>query len=170
MVDYGKALDNVWEKMDRLFFRGEFKPEQESDVQAFLYHGLLGRLRRHDIKPINLHTEQTFPGVGRVDLNVNYRPFIEIKLLSRKYSYKSNQWRSRVEILEEDARKLEKYVERTKSEKPEFLIRHPVLAIWNRKAGHHEGISEDLCKKLDKFKQRMGEQNIVVMYGPKKHR
>jgi hypothetical protein len=170
MADYERALDNAWEKMERLFFSGEFKPKRESDVQAFLYHGLLGRLRRYGIKPINLHTEQTFPGVGRVDLNVNDRLFIEIKLLSRKYSYKSNQWWSRVEILEEDARKLKKYVESTKSEKPQLLIRHPVLAIWNRKADNHEGISEDLRKKLDKLKQRMGEQNMVVIYGPKKQR
>jgi len=37
MADYERALDNAWEKMERLFFSGEFKPKRESDVQAFFY-------------------------------------------------------------------------------------------------------------------------------------
>jgi hypothetical protein len=166
VASYSRDLNAVWKEMEKLFLRGDFRPEQESDVQAYLYHGLLSRLSKDGIRPVEIRTEETFKGVGRVDLNVNDRLFIEIKLLSRKRRYGTIAWKKKEKSLGHDARKLKGYLRTIRSDAPGVHLRQPVQALWNWKASP-DGLDEDFRRRLEHFRERMRNQGIIVIYGPK---
>ncbi len=159
MADYLKALKDIWDEMEKLFHQGKFHGEQEGDVQAYLYHGFLLRLK--GLAPKDLRMEKTFDGIGRVDLSIRDKLFIEIKKLSRKKSY-HERWDGKLKAFEKDVDKLKRYCKNTKSRR----VRTPVFAIWNRRANQKIGLDGELLNKLEKFK-RKHKKHVLVVYGPK---
>src|SRR3989338_10001429 len=45
MTDYSKALLDAWNKLRSWVSQGKLSPENEEEIQCFLYHGLISRLR-----------------------------------------------------------------------------------------------------------------------------
>ena len=44
MSDFSKALQNSWDELKTWVSQGKLNPENEEEVQCFLYHGLVARL------------------------------------------------------------------------------------------------------------------------------
>jgi len=105
MTKYWHHLQSSWTELEERFRRGEVEPQQENDVVCYLYHALVKRLEREGKPPKIIRTEDSFPRIGRADLNIGDRLVIEVKILARQ-NYAKKGWRNNLGQLYKAVRKL----------------------------------------------------------------
>ena len=161
-----------WWELEEQSRKQIVNPQQENDVVCFLYHALAKRLEKKGW-PLHLIRTEDTRYIGkrrlRVDINLNDRLFVEVKIYPLgKYS---NGWKAKLRNIEYTIGKLEEYKTEVES-RTGILVRIPILALWFWK---NEDIREypikdklirnDLLQKLKSVRAQY-KGRFTIMYGP----
>ncbi|MEW6556495.1 MAG: hypothetical protein AB1349_03970 [Elusimicrobiota bacterium] len=154
---YNKKFRIVWEKLEQCYSKGKIKPQQENDITCYLYHVLLN----DGIQPIKIWTEDTI-NVGKkkcyIDMNINDRLLVEIRLMKPKYHTGFSTFAKKIEKLSSKLKKSSRRVKRCHK-------RQPIVALWNWK---EEPIDKTLTANLKKLKKDLKRKyEVYLIWGPK---
>ncbi len=176
MDKYDTWLKMGWQKLVDDFSKGNFRPQNESDVKCHLYHKLLQtKSQISGLTPSHLIlSEFEFPtSQERVDLAVvrwrkresifHPRLLVEIKETSLAHLAAD----AVEERIESDINKLRRYRETLEREKKTKVLKYfkvPVIAFFFRGASKHGiGVKTDL--EMKKLQQNYGD--IALLWGPR---
>jgi len=157
MANYKKCFFDAWKELEQHYKKKQINPQQENDITCYLYHALLKR----GFSPNKIWTENTYENIGLVDMNIDNRLLVEIRLLSRKNTYGNKGWKTLSTKIYKLVNKLKRCFTKTKR----CHIRHPVIALWNWRGA----ISEDLHNRLEKLRKHLSKRGLWLLYGPKRN-
>jgi len=156
MTNYSKILNNAWEYLIKEYQKGMFKPSNEAEIQAFLYHSLI----KKGLDPSKIHLERPGEKPGekgrRCDVVLGpKRLFIEIK-----WSYPKNRIKPSVKWKKD----LEKLKEWGGNRKPVLVL---FVAEGNGRYLSEKEYKEKypgLIKTIKKLKQDISKDALVLSY------
>lgn len=161
MPKYLDYFKKSWTKLEERYYKGECNPKQENDIVCYIYHELLNLFGK-DIKPSKIKTEYFLKDIGRVDMNVDNKLFIEfMKIERKKYIGKE-----KIQIKKKVYR-LAKKLSYTIKKAGRSYNRLPVIALWVCSGNKNIGISNKVKKELELWERELWEKNKVrFIFGP----
>jgi|GEM_PF-2062397 hypothetical protein len=172
-MPYKKWIREAWQKLEQDFLSGDFKPENEFDIQAHLYHCMLETKpeRYKKDKNIILTTEYSRLGIDRRK--------VDLAILRKRERNKEDMPRLLIEIKEtktdnlnskQVTKRIRKDIDKLKDVISNICghKQKPVIVITFFYRGAKEGIHRKIKKELKEVAKRFKEESIIFLYGPKK--
>ncbi len=136
---YARYFNESWQELETRFRKGEVNPQQENDVVCFLYYAFAKRLEKksrcESKEWLSLNIIRTEDSIllknqrCRVDINLNDRLFIEVKIWElRKFT--KEHLKKKHDAIKYYMTLLEKYNQYSKKKSLDLGKRKPILAIW----------------------------------------
>jgi len=161
---YNKWLDSGLERLREDFFKGDFRPENESDVRCHLYHALVKtKARTLTRNHVVLSEYHHAPISGRIDLALGkkvrdvFKPrlLIEIKETSKRHLSREDVKKK----IQHDIRKLRRFKRELDAR---VRVKTPRIVFFFRKAEH--GIGSRTDREMKKLAEDYDD--VTIWWGP----